>query len=171
MDAQARVKLSKGLSSALRHRASQMKLAVSPDGYVAVEELLRHQKFKAYSVENLRFVVEQDEKQRFSLRENGATGALEIRANQGHSITGVVDQELLQPISSWDSSSERCIHGTYYRAWETIRTDGLRPMGRNHIHFAPGYFGDPQVVSGMRKNCTVFITLDVDACLREGIPL
>jgi 2'-phosphotransferase len=30
------------------------------------------------------------------------------------------------------------LHGTYLAAWQTIATDGLSRMKRNHIHLASG---------------------------------
>uniref|UniRef100_A0A7S1TNW9 2'-phosphotransferase n=1 Tax=Erythrolobus australicus TaxID=1077150 RepID=A0A7S1TNW9_9RHOD len=172
MDAEReRVKLSRALSRVLRHTATRDGVRVGADGFVAVEELRRLPRFATLSDERVREVVGRDEKKRYALRTEARTGALEIRANQGHSLVGAIDDDkLLERVVDWPDG-QRCIHGTTRKAWGLIRTDGLRPMGRNHIHFAPGYFGEPHVVSGMRKNCAVFIRLDVEACLREGIPL
>jgi len=40
------------------------------------------------------------------------------------------------------------VHGTYYRAWESIKASGLNVMGRNFIHFAKGEYGSAGVISG-----------------------
>lgn len=42
-------------------------------------------------------------------------------------------------------------------------------MGRNHVHFAIGYPGDNQVISGMRKTCHIFIEVDIDRAMKDGI--
>jgi hypothetical protein len=63
------------------------------------------------------------------------------------------------------------VHGTYWRAWERIRTLGLSRMTRNHIHFAQGVPGTAGVISGMRASAEVLVFLDVPAALAAGIPL
>lgn len=60
---------------------------------------------------------------------------------------------------------------TFLQAWNIIKNDGLRPMDRKHIHFAIGQYGSAVVISGMRKSAQVLIYLDVEAVLRDGIPL
>lgn len=80
------VRLSRTLSWILRHGANQVGLAMAPDGFVLVEELLALAKMKGTTLEELRQVVETNDKQRFTMRAREADGKLIIRANQGHSI-------------------------------------------------------------------------------------
>jgi len=94
-----------------------------------------------------------------------------IRANQGHSDQGVTALELTPITSTTDLPNGIAIHGTYFDAWKVIRTDGLKKMGRNHIHFAVGELGAEGVISGMRSSAQVLIYLDIDACLAAKIPL
>jgi 2'-phosphotransferase len=104
--------------------------------------------------------VAQNDKQRFSLRENENSGKLEIRANQGHTIKNTLkDEELLEPLE--EAYHDVVIHGTYHRFWESIRSKGLSRMRRNHIHFAAGEPGAEGVVSGMRDSCQIYIYVDV----------
>ena len=42
-------------------------------------------------------------------------------------------------------------------------------MKRNHIHFATGFLGEETVISGMRMHCTVFIYVDLEKALENGI--
>lgn len=63
------------------------------------------------------------------------------------------------------------IHGTYFDAWRVIKKEGLSPMKRQHIHFAIGEYGSAVVISGMRSSAQVLIYLDVEAALKDGIPL
>lgn len=112
-----------------------------------------------------------------------------IRANQGHSIK--LDTEgLLTPITQEAGNIPAAvIHGTDERAWTLIlKGGGLRRMGRNHIHFASGLpagftpflsdstagsTGDEReaapVISGMRKNSSVLVYVDINAALAAGI--
>lgn len=124
-----------------------------------------------------------------------------IRANQGHSIK-VDDDGLLLPINLDDPSSlpEVVVHGTVYSAWHRIlQSGGLKPMSRNHIHFASGLpsgfeplkdkdeatdaaavavNGDESaaprakkdpVISGMRHTSTILIYIDLPAALTAGL--
>ncbi|KAL5115398.1 tRNA 2'-phosphotransferase [Pleosporales sp. CAS-2024a] len=109
-----------------------------------------------------------------------------IRANQGHSIK--VDVEgLLAPITlEAGNVPDTVVHGTDEPAWRLImKSGGLRRMGRNHIHFASGLPAGfkslavdtasaeekeaAPVISGMRKNSTVLIYIDIQAALAAGI--
>ncbi|RUS28902.1 hypothetical protein BC938DRAFT_481296 [Jimgerdemannia flammicorona] len=42
-------------------------------------------------------------------------------------------------------------------------------MRRNHIHFAAGMLGDEGVISGMRKTCDLFVHVDVEMAIADGI--
>jgi len=91
-----------------------------------------------------------------------------IRANQGHSITLIDPELLLKKLSPDELRSLPCIvHGTYPEAWESIKKEqvgGLKKMNRTHMHFASGLPTDDGVISGMRKNCTIYIFLDASKC-------
>lgn len=123
--------------------------------------------------------------------------ALLIRANQGHSIAGVVDPEaLLTPILLDPSTAAKTaadgkakavpvppivVHGTYFAFWPAIvASGGLKPMGRNHVHFATALpqnegNGDEDasasetaaVVRGMRRDVELLVYVDVERALRE----
>lgn len=99
-------------------------------------------------------VVETNEKQRFALIPDPAltTDAEHkpthdplnpahhlIRATQGHSIK-IASENLLTPILLTDPDCpDQVVHGTYESKWKLIqKSGGLRPMGRQHVHFALG---------------------------------
>jgi 2'-phosphotransferase len=50
-------------------------------------------------------------------------------------------------------------------AWEKIKTEGLKKMRRNHIHFG----ANANALSGMRRDAEVVIYLDIEAALRDGV--
>lgn len=151
----------------------------------------------------LRDIVAANEKQRFSLVHAtelpGASETLSteppdqssdnvtdeasqyfIRANQGHSIR-VGPDELLVAISE-TNLPETVVHGTTFQAWKGIlKSGGLKPMGRNHVHFASGLppnFGQsvgegseakwPPVISGIRNSSSILIYIDLPKALEEG---
>ncbi|XP_053608950.1 tRNA 2'-phosphotransferase 1 [Plodia interpunctella] len=92
------VQCSKSLSWLLRHGAIKEGFQISPDGYLSVDEVLKHKAFRGkYKRADIERVVQSNDKQRFKLRVNPDTNVLEIRANQGHSITEV-SESILTPI-------------------------------------------------------------------------
>ncbi|XP_023331577.1 tRNA 2'-phosphotransferase 1 [Eurytemora carolleeae] len=63
----------------------------------------------------------------------------------------------------------KAIHGTTFKAWQSIRTQGLSRMNRQHIHMSAGEPGDEGVISGMRHQSQIFIYIDVKMCLEAGL--
>ena len=193
--------LSHSLSWALRHAALNIGLTIREDGFVPVKEILdsTHPKLRGATLEKIRTVVEKSDKKRFKLEERpihkyypqkegekkisnhgiekydvGLTETkkiLCIRANQGHSITLINPELLLEKLKPSEVRSlPYIVHGTYLKAWESIQKEhvgGLKKMNRTHIHFAVGLPTDDGVISGMRKNCTVYIFLDRLKCAAD----
>lgn len=142
------------------------------DGFALVTDVLKCKGLSKYSEEDLKSVVQGNDKQRFSFGE--FDGKRYIRANQGHSMASVTDLETkritsiaeIATGSIFDLPSESAfgsllksnavnliagvvVHGTYKDAWELIKKKGLSRMNRNHIHFAVGLPGDAGVISGL----------------------
>lgn len=158
------VLISKSLSYLLRHGAVKEGLDIDANGYVNVERLLQHQRLKTNktTIADIRRIVEDNDKQRFSLAEIG--GELKLCANQGHSIHLVADTNLI--LLNRDTVPKQVYHGTYKRKLPLIfASGGLSRMNRNHIHFA----SEISDVSGIRRNCDALIYVDVDKCFEEGI--
>ncbi|PCH44454.1 hypothetical protein WOLCODRAFT_76684 [Wolfiporia cocos MD-104 SS10] len=165
--------MSKTLSWVLRHGTQSEGLAMRPDGYVRVDDLLKIPKMRDVNLEQLEKIVKSDAKTRYHLLfepDKESTSSEEIwwiRANQGHSIKTVVLD--LQPITSTaDIPAGTAVHGTTCQAWDKIRTQGLSKMSRNHIHLAQGVPGSG-VISGMRKSSQILIYIDVQKALDAGI--
>ena len=165
------VKQSKKLTYALRHGAEKLKLNMSPDGFVAVSELLSLRQFRGLSLELIQSIAANCPKQRFGLKEED--GRWFVRANQGHTTKRVKSSELLTPITSAaEIPNGTCIHGTYRRYLRQIKATGLSRMKRNNIHFTPHLVSDPkQPHSGFRASCDTLIYLNVEAVLAAGIKL
>lgn len=162
------VRLSKSLSHVLRHGASQMGFQMSTDGFLFVEDLLHHPQFHSYSLDDVKRVVETNDKQRFKLQPHPDNGRLQIRANQGHSLQ-VKDLELKPVLTGSPNCPAEAIHGSYLRNWTSIQQHGLSRMKRTHIHLAPGLPEEDGVISGMRKDCDLAIFIDVPKALSDGI--
>ena len=158
-------KYSRTLSWLLRHAAKKMQINMSDDGYVLVNEILNLKQMIGCDLLMIRQIVENDNKSRFSFKEEGDT--VYIRANQGHSthIAQNLDpnkytQLITHPIVP-------CIHGTYKRFLENIKKKGLMAMSREYIHCAAGF--PDEVKSGMRTDCEIFIYVDMKKAMEDGI--
>ncbi|KAM7417528.1 hypothetical protein PAMA_017254 [Pampus argenteus] len=156
------------MSYALRHGAEQMGLHMGTDGFLYVEDLLAHSRFRTYSFEDVERVVAANDKQRFKLRSHPEDGRLQIRANQGHSVQ-VMDLELKPVLAGSPDCPAEAVHGSYICNWSSIKQQGLRRMTRNHIHLASGLPGEDGVISGMRRNCDLAVFIDVPKALADGI--
>ncbi|KAI5477983.1 tRNA 2'-phosphotransferase Tpt1 [Pseudohyphozyma bogoriensis] len=163
---------SKTLSYILRHGAAKESLVLRKDGFVRVVDLMKRPKLKGCDMDTLERIVRDNAKQRFTMRAEptGPNGEEEmwIRANQGHSVV-VEDLELKKVDKAEDVPV--MVHGTYWKLWDAISNEGLKPMTRTHVHCAVGLVGDEGVKSGMRNNCDLFIYLDVPLLLSDGIPI
>ncbi|KAJ4479698.1 KptA family-domain-containing protein [Lentinula edodes] len=161
------VRLSKTLSWLLRHGAQSEGLPMRADGYVKSTDLLENPKIKSQALDlaGLQQIVNADSKQRYSLV--CEDDIWWIKANQGHSIKAVKLD--LKPIFTVeDIPSRTAVHGTNKMAWQSISSQGLSKMTRNHIHLAQGVTGN-NVISGMRKSCEIFIFINVPKALAAGI--
>lgn len=62
------VKLSKKLAFILRHGAKDAGMTIEKDGFIPLDEILKHKKFSGVSVDRIVAVVENDAKSRYALR-------------------------------------------------------------------------------------------------------
>ncbi|KAF8074531.1 KptA family-domain-containing protein [Lyophyllum atratum] len=165
--------VSKSISWLLRHGAAREGLPMRSDGYVPVEDFLRHPTLRGVDMSMMEKIVANDSKNRFHLfhEPRAPQGSSShpnvwwIRANQGHTLTDVKLD--LQPITD-ASQVKMAVHGTSVEAWKLIAKQGLSRMGRQHIHLAQGITG-PAVVSGMRSSSRVLVFIDLRKALHAGI--
>jgi len=114
------------------------------------------------TLDDVRAVVSGSDKQRFAIWERTP---LMIRASQGHTMEGINPD--LDPVDL--DQVPLAVHGTYYKAFDIIKTEGLNKMSRNHIHFAKDLPGESGVISGMRADCEVLIWVDLVRASAAGI--
>lgn len=126
MDEQRTIKVSKYLSKHLRHQPERIGLALDPNGWVEIDELLRATAAHGFRItrDELDHVVAANDKRRFMI--DGAR----IRANQGHTVQVDLDLPVTEPPAY-------LYHGTVGRSLDVIRAEGLRPMARHHVHLSP----------------------------------
>mmetsp|Transcript_12788 Transcript_12788/g.37528 ORF Transcript_12788/g.37528 Transcript_12788/m.37528 type:complete len:233 (-) Transcript_12788:29-727(-) len=165
------VQLSKKLSRVLRHRIQENGLTpvLRPDGFVPLDALLALPAFLGTSAEQVEAIVSADGKQRFALRSDD--GRRYIRANQGHTVSGIEDDLIFTPLIVHEGETLMAVHGTYRNALGGIAAaGGLSRMSRNHIHLARGIPGHNGVISGMRASAQVHIWVNVGAAVASGVP-
>lgn len=122
------VRFSKAISHALRHDPERYGLTLDPSGWVDVDALLagiarKQQRFSHASLTDISEVLRQSDKVRFEI----AGGR--IRARYGHST------EIEDP-GSPARPPALLFHGTAASIVRVIRKEGLKPMGRNHVHLS-----------------------------------
>ena len=162
---------SRTLSRILRHDARRRGIFIDPSGFVAVANLLRQPELRSTTLADLRAIVATCPKQRFGL-ERRRDSEWWIRANQGHSLTGIRAEELCTKITLTTAGRYRSVvHGTTRAAWHSIRGSGLHRMQRQHVHFGQG---PPSAGSGpgtgVRNSSQVLVYIDLSAALGAGIP-
>ena len=156
---------SRTLSWLLRHAAQKMKLNMSDEGYVLVDEILNLKQMTGCDLCMIRQIVKNDNKSRFSLKEEG--DKIYIRANQGHStrVARNLDPEKYTQLITHPIVP--CIHGTYKKFLDSINKKGLMTMSREYIHCASGF--PNEVKSGMRTDCEIFIYVNMTKAMEDGI--
>ena len=142
---------------------------VNSDGFANIDDLIREisNPNSNITLEDIQLIVDNCTKQRFTI------DSTRIRCNQGHSISlPVPDLETTNITLENIEEAGVCAHGTTEAALAKIKESGkLDRMERYHIHLAEKMPDDPDVKSGMRGSSEVVILLDVEKCLRDGIPL
>lgn len=123
-----------------------------------MNELL-NKSLQHYTIDDIKRVVATNNKQRFTLETTN--GVLEIKANQGHSISKINELKL----KVLDNVEFDIIHGTYFKYWIKIKVEGLSRMRRNHIHFAKGL----TFINGLRQNAELFIYIDYFKAKEDGL--
>lgn len=143
-------KVSKFLSRHLRHESN----LVTPDhrGWVLLDDLLQVSP-DWVTREAVEEAVLNNDKQRFILLWG------RIRANQGHSIEVDLEMEPVEP-------PDFLYHGTYPRAVGPIRREGIRKMGRHHVHMASET--STAVTVGRRSGTPVVLHIDARRMAENG---
>ncbi|WP_329208999.1 RNA 2'-phosphotransferase [Streptomyces sp. NBC_00683] len=155
MDERRTVKVSKYLSKHLRHQPERIGITLDPSGWVPIDELMRACAGHGFPITRaeLDHVVAANDKQRF------AVDGDRIRANQGHTVTVDLGLPPAEPPAY-------LYHGTVGRVLDVIRTEGLRPMDRHHVHLSPDRETATRV--GARRGVPVILSVDAGAMHRAG---
>jgi putative RNA 2'-phosphotransferase len=142
----------------LRHRPENIGLGLDQSGWASVEQLIEASRRRGFefTLEELQNVVDNNDKKRFSLSEDG----LRIRANQGHSIEVELGYAPTAP-------PEFLFHGTAERFLASIRQQGLIRGKRHHVHLSADV--DTAMKVGRRHGKPVVLRIEADRMYRDGL--
>ncbi len=112
-------------------------------------------------------IVEYDntyDKQRLNLK--CEDNVWKIRANQGHSISGLDEEQIFVEVFE---PFPICLHATDRKFLASIQKTGLCKMGRTHIHCVYKHpIGADKPISGFKKQSNCVISIDMQKSLLAG---
>ncbi len=154
------ISLSKTVSHALRHEPWLYELELDDQGWVPIEALLRalgdeRTTWKNLTPNDLASMIERSEKKRHEIRDG------KIRAAYGHSTPQRLLREPAEPPTV-------LYHGTAPETAEIIKTEGLRPMGRQYVHLSADLATAQQVGSRKAKK-PIVLTVQAKAAHAAGV--
>ena len=118
---------SKTISYALRHKPEEFGLVLDKEGWVDIKTfcaaLAGHKGGVSLTEEDIAQIIAGSEKKRFEM-----SGG-KIRATYGHSTENKIEFSPAVPPAV-------LYHGTSNRVLDSIRKDGLLPMGRQYVHLS-----------------------------------
>lgn len=149
MDLKYIEKHSRFLSFILRHKPEEIGITLDSAGWVSVSELLEavSKNNQPLTLEQLNFIVENNDKKRFSFSEDGTM----IRASQGHSIKVDLGYTSVEPHSP-------LYHGTTTDSLDDIYENGLQKMKRHHVHLS-GDFSTAVKVARRKSNHVIAVLI------------
>lgn len=151
--------LSRMVSHALRHEPWLYKLELDEAGWTSVESLVDALRMEpgwsSLTAGDVEAMVAGARKRRHEIRDG------RIRAIYGHSLPGRVDRAAATPPTV-------LFHGTSRDAAEAIRTEGLRPMGRQYVHLSVDHATGRSVGLRRAEESVVFVVAAA-AASAEGV--
>lgn len=142
-------KISKALSYWLRHSPEDIGIVIDSNGWTDVRNLIDKASSKLmFDFNELKYVVQNNEKQRFSLSEDFCS----IKANQGHSIEVELELEEVTP-------PDILYHGAPVGVIDVIIKEGLKKMNRHHVHLS----ADKETAAKVGSRRGAFEVLEVEA--------
>lgn len=145
-------RIGRRLSYLLRHSQSPLCIDLN-GGWAPVKTILQTLNITRAQLDE---IVATDAKTRYSYDASGTR----IRANQGHSIPGVI-VEMDRP-----DPPEFLYHGTATRFLDDIMRDGLRPMTRQWVHISPDY--ETAIAVGSRHGKPIVLQVSAQQFVADG---
>ena len=151
-------RVSKFISLVLRHKPQEANLVLDKFGYARTSELIAgvKKKYPEFNKDILIKIVETDEKQRYSFKDNGKL----IRANQGHSFPVDLGLEAQKP-------PLLLFHGTSTKYLDSIMEKGIISKSRQYVHLSKDV--DTAHTVGLRHGAgTVILVVSAEQMWEDG---
>ena len=153
------IRLSKTVALALRHRPEEFGIELDPEGWTSlpdlVEALQERQGFRDVTRMDLEAIQGTFEKKRFEIEGD------RIRAFYGHSTPQKIERNPETP-------PDILYHGTSPAVEGKIQLEGLKPMGRQHVHLSTNI--ETARRTGARKNSRpVIFVVDSKQAHENGV--
>lgn len=150
-----KIKISKTLSYALRHKPENMGITLDDNGWTNIEDLLMsfNQRGISLNRNQLIDIVETDDKQRYKISDD------KIRANQGHSIG--IDLELKEKVPPIE-----LYHGTAKQNLNNIMKHGINKQKRQYVHLSNDIETANKV--GSRHGDVIVLKIDTKQMYSDG---
>lgn len=151
-------KVSQFISLILRHKPETIGITIDKYGYANTNDLIKGVKTKCpeFNKDILIKIVETDEKQRYSFKDNGKL----IRANQGHSFPVDLGLEAQQP-------PLLLFHGTSTKYLDSIMEKGIISKSRQYVHLSKDV--DTAHTVGLRHGAgTVILVVSAEQMWKDG---
>ncbi len=145
------------MSLILRHQPSFIGVTLDTNGWLQIDRLINGINKKGIELDKatLLTIVQENDKQRFVISDDGN----KIRANQGHSIKVDVELKLTTP-------PKILYHGTVDKFLESIKSEGLKKMNRQHVHLSAD--NDTAIKVGARRGKPIILEIDTGKMNEDG---
>lgn len=150
------IEKSKFISYILRHKPEAVGLTLDREGWIDIDQLLSKAKKPMITRAELEQIVAEDEKGRYTIKNNL------IRANQGHSTNQVhlTFKKAIPPTILF--------HGTGTTSLDEIMKNGLKPMARHHVHLSHD-LTTAESVGGRRRRGYTVLEINAKKMLADGL--
>ncbi|MFX1313995.1 MAG: RNA 2'-phosphotransferase [Promethearchaeota archaeon] len=154
------VKVSKFLSYILRHNPEKFGIFLDSEGFTDLNSILvvLNERYKNPEItkETIEELIRQLDKKRFEIVKD------KIRAYYGHSV----DEKII--MKEANSLPPKLYHGTNLRAYEKIKYDGLKKIGRQYMHLTENIKTAISVGKRRTRN-PIILVVDTSIAQKEGI--
>lgn len=156
-----RVELSKYMTKLLRHEPQLLNLTLDSNGWIDLSlffNKIKENYSKKIFLDDIFYIVENDDKQRFSILDN------KIRANQGHnkSLNLNIEFSIFTPTT-------KLYHGTIDTYIDDIMKIGLIPMNRQYVHLTTNIKTAKNVVLRKPFGKLILLEIDFDSMVKDNI--
>ncbi|KAB1663620.1 RNA 2'-phosphotransferase [Pseudoclavibacter sp. CFCC 13611] len=153
------LRLSQLLTQALRHVPGEFGLVLDAQGWAQLSDVIAavgRAGLEGVGESTVRDLVAHQSKKRLEI--SGGR----IRAAYGHSFSTVVDHNVISTPPSV------LFHATSPQAWQRIREEGLKPMGRQFVHLATS--AEQAMIVGLRHaDHPVLLRVDTACAAARGV--